>query len=189
MAVDQECGSGKQAGIHAHGFAVVYLDENETLPGLAVAYGLRFELLKKTFLKFQDFFDIHAGDERMSGGHGSIGEEDVLKLVVARGKDGCALVDLGGVEEIQYRKMLDGQNPVHALEAQAALAIEEVGDMSLFEASLLCQTEAGQVAFLNALPKSFAQIVLQNSEFHGREYSTERDSTMLSEGFSTDPLV
>src|ERR1700684_3123645 len=117
MAVDQECGSGKQAGIHAHGFAVVYFDEHEALPGLTVAFCFRFQLLKKTFLEFEDFFDVHAGDEGMSGGDWSVDEKDVLKLVVARGKDGCALVDLGGIEQIKYRKMLDGQNPVHALEA------------------------------------------------------------------------
>jgi hypothetical protein len=30
----------------------------------------------------------------------------------------------------------------------------------------LSQTEAGEIAFLDALPKSIAEIVLQNSEFH-----------------------
>jgi len=33
----------------------------------------------------------------------------------------------------------------------------------------LCQTEAGEIAFLNALPKSISEVVLQNSEFHRRE--------------------
>ena len=85
--------------------------------------------------------------------------------------------------------MLNGENAVHTFNAEAALTIEEVGDVSLLEAGLLCQTEAGQVAFLDALPKSFAQVVLQYSEFHGWEYSTERYSPMLSRGISTDPLV
>jgi hypothetical protein len=53
----------------------------------------------------------------------------------------------------------------------------------------LREPEAGEVAFLDALPKRFAQIILQDSEFHGSEYSTVRYSTMLSERISTDPLV
>src|SRR5271156_5703758 len=189
MAIDQESGSGHEAGVHAHAFAVVYLDEHKAFPLLAVPFGLGFQLFKKSFLKFQDFFDVHAGDEGTSGGYGSVGEQDVLEFIVAWRQDGSALVDFGGVEQIEHRKMLDGQDPVHALEAQAALAIQEVGDMSLFKAGLLRQPEPGQVAFLNALPKRFPQIVLQHSEFHGREYSTVRYSTMLSGGISTDPLV
>jgi hypothetical protein len=77
--------------------------------------------------------------------------------------------------------MLDGQDPVHALEAQAALAIQEVRDMGLLESRLLCQTEAGQIAFINALPKSFAEVVLQHSEFHSWEYSIGAYSNTLTE--------
>ena len=56
--------------------------------------------------------------------------------------------------------------PVHAFETEAALAVEEVGDMGLLEPRLLGQPEAGEIAFLDTLPKSIAEIVLQNSEFH-----------------------
>jgi hypothetical protein len=35
----------------------------------------------------------------------------------------------------------------------------------------LSQPEAGQIAFLNPLPKSIAEVVLQHSEFHSLEYS------------------
>lgn len=189
MAVDQECGSGQQPGVHAHAFAVVYLDEDEAFPLLAIPFGLGFQLLKKRFLKFKDFFDVHAGDKGVSGGHGSVDEEDVLEFIVAGRQDGSALVHLGGVEQIENGKMLDGQDPVHALEAQTTLTIQEIGDVSLFKAGLLCQPEAGEVAFINALPKCFPQVVLQHSEFHGRQYSTVRYSIMLSEGISTDPLV
>ncbi len=108
----------------------------------------------------------------MGGSDGSVGQEDVLELVVAGRQDGSAFVNLSRVEQIQYRKMLHGQHPVHALEAQAALTIQEIGDMGLLKASLLCQAEARQIAFLDALPESLAQIVLQHSEFHSREYST-----------------
>jgi sorbitol-specific phosphotransferase system component IIA len=68
--------------------------------------------------------------------------------------------------------VLDGEDPVHTLEAQAALAIQEVGDVSLLESGLLSQPEPGQIALVDALPKSFAEVVLQYSEFHSWEYST-----------------
>jgi hypothetical protein len=35
----------------------------------------------------------------------------------------------------------------------------------------LRETEAGEVAFVNALPKSIAEVILQHSEFHSWEYS------------------
>ena len=93
-----------------------------------------------------------------------------------------------GSSEIEHGKMLDGEDAVHALEAQAALAIEEVGDVSLLETRLLCQTEAGQVAFINALPKSIAQIVLQHSEFHEWEYSMGGYSNLLTKSDFHSPL-
>src|SRR6266478_2609527 len=67
MAVDQERGAGQQAGIHAHAFAGVHLDEHESLPLLAITLGFRFQLLQEAFLEFQDFLDVHAGDEWLGG--------------------------------------------------------------------------------------------------------------------------
>src|ERR1017187_5082927 len=79
--------------------------------------------------------------------------------------------------------MLNGQDPIHALKAEATLAIEEVGDVGLLETRLLCQAEAGEVAFLNALPKSIAEVVLQHSEFHRREYSIEDSNALINKRF------
>ena len=56
MAVDQERGSGHQAGIHAHGFPGIDLDEDEALPLVAVAFGLGFQLRRKVFLNFRISF-------------------------------------------------------------------------------------------------------------------------------------
>src|ERR1700683_2564283 len=172
MAVDEKCGSGQQARIHAHAFAGVHFDKNEALPLLAIAFGLGFQFFQKAFLEFKDFLDVHAGDEWLGGSDGSVGQQDVLDLVIAGRHDRSALVNFGWVKQIQHRKMLDSQDPVHALEAQAALAIQEVGDVSLLESGLLRQPEPGQIAFVDALPKSLAEVVLQYSEFHSWEYST-----------------
>lgn len=96
----------------------------------------------------------------MRGGDGGIGEEDVLELIVAGRKNGSTLVDLRGIEEIEHGEMLNGENPVHALNAEAALAIQEVGYVSLLESCLLSQPETGEIAFLDALPKCIPQIFL-----------------------------
>ena len=67
--------------------------------------------------------------------------------------------------------MLHGEYFVHAFEAEAALAVEEVGDVGLFESGLLGEEQATEFACLDALPKHFAEIILQDFELHGGEYS------------------
>src|ERR1700746_999739 len=119
----------------------------------------------------------------MGGSDGCVSQKYILELVVAGRQDRSALVDLSRIEQVQDRKMLHGQDPVHALEAKTALAIQEVRDMSLLESSLLCQTEAGQIAFINALPKSFAQVILQHSEFHSWEYSMGYSNSLINKRF------
>jgi hypothetical protein len=126
---------------------------------------------------------VHAGDQRLGGGDSSIGKQDILKFVIAGGKDGSALVDFRRIQEIEDLQMLDSQYAIHALKTEAALAIEEIGDVSLFETRLLRQTEAGEVAFINALPKSVAKIILQDSEFHSREYSTDYSNALIEKRF------
>jgi hypothetical protein len=183
MAVDEQCGAGQEAGVHAHAFAGVGFDGHESLPTGAVAFDFRLELPQKALFEFQDLLHMHADQEGMGGGDATIGDEDVLKLIIAGRQDGSALVDLGGVEEIEDGKMLDGQDTIHAFEAEAALAVEEVGDVSLLEAGLLRQAEPGEIAFFNPFPKSIAKIFLQNTEFHGREYSTRYSRALIGASF------
>src|ERR1700733_14755623 len=107
----------------------------------------------------------------MGGRDGCVRQKDVLEFVVAGRQDRGTLVDLGGVEQIEHREMLDGEDAIHTFKTQAPLAIQKVRDVGLFETGLLRQTEAGQIAFLDALPEGIAEVVLQDSEFHSREYS------------------
>ena len=166
VTVDEKSSPGQKARVHAHALAGVHFDNHEAFPMLAIAFGFGFQPFQETFLEFQDFLDVHAGDEGLGGGDGAVGQEDVLEFVVAGRQYGSAFVDLGRIEKIEHGKMLDSEDAVHALDAEAALAIEEVGDVSLLESGLLCQTEPRQIAFLDALPNSFAEIVLEDSEFH-----------------------
>src|SRR5580700_1708532 len=177
MAVDEERGPWQQTGVHTHPLAGIGLNEDEALPPVAITLGFGLQLLQKSLLEFQDFLNVHAGDKGLGGGDVAVGEENVLELVIARGQDGSAFVDFGGVEQIEHRKMLDGEDAVHAFEAEAAFAIQEVGDMSLLESSLFSEAEAGQIAFFDAFPESFAQVFLQHSEFHIWEYSTRGIAT------------
>jgi hypothetical protein len=49
-----------------------------------------------------------------------------------------------------------------AFKAQAALSIEEIGEVGLLECCLLGQPEAGEFACIDALPKDLAKTILQD---------------------------
>src|ERR1700722_9208580 len=151
MAIDEKGSAGQKARVHAHAFAAVDSDEHEALPLFAFALDFRFKFLEKAFFEFQDFSYIHARNEGMSGCDGSVGEENVLEIVVAGRNDGGALVDLSGIEQIQNGEMLNRQDSIHAFETKATLAVQEIGDVSLFESGLLSQTAAGQISFIDAI--------------------------------------
>ena len=168
MSVEQERGSGHEAGIHACSVFGIHLDEDEALPGGAVAFHFGLQLAQEGFFEFQDFFNVHAGDEGLGGGGRGGGEDDVFEFVAAGGQDGGAFADFGGVEQVEHGKALNGENFIHAFDAETALLVEEVGDMSLLESGLLGQVQAGQFAGFDALPKDFAKIILQDFELHGR---------------------
>ncbi len=105
---------------------------------------------------------------RGGGGRGrAIDQGHVFELIVAGRKDAGALVDLLGIEQVEDGKVLYIQHLVHALDAEAALAVEEVGNVGLLETGLAGQAEAGQLAGIDALPERLAQSFLQSFEFHG----------------------
>src|SRR2546426_3045104 len=172
MAVDENGGTGEQAGVHAHTLAAIHLDEHKALPVVAVTFHFGTQLAQETLLELQDFLHPHARDEGFGGGDSAVDQEYVLELVPAGWQDTGALVDLAGIEQIQNGEALHVQHLVHAFNAEAALAVQKVGDVRLFEAGLLGQAEAGQVPLFDARAESFAQVVLQHFEFHAGEYST-----------------
>ena len=104
-----------------------------------------------------------------------IGDRYIVEFIVARREDRSALVDFGGIDEIEHRKMLHVENFVHALQAESALAIQKVRDVGLLEAGLFRETKAGEFSSVNALPKSLAEIFLKHAEFHRR--SITRDNS------------
>ena len=110
-----------------------------------------------------------------SGGCG-VSEENVFEFVAAGGQDRGALADFGGIEQVEYGKMLHGKDFVHAFEAESALAVKEIGDVGLLESSLLCEVKTGQFARFDAIPEDLAKIILQDFELHCRSiapaYST-----------------
>jgi hypothetical protein len=180
MAVDQQGGSGHEPRIHGQGFrgiepgveSSVEFDQYEALPAGAVAFGIGFQLLQEAFFELENFLDVHAANERVGSGDGGIGEQNVFEFVSGRRQDGGALVDFGGIEQVEHGEMLGGENFVHGFEAEAALAVEEIGDVGLLESGLLGEMQAAEFACFDALPEQLAEIILQGFEFHGGEYST-----------------
>src|SRR5690349_6040965 len=121
MAVDQERGSQCQPGMHRQGFMSVELDQYEALPAGAVCVAFRLNAVEERLLELEDVFHVHADDERLSRGDRGIGEDDVFEVVGAGRKDRCAFVDLGGIEEIEDRKVLNLEDLVHAFKAETTL--------------------------------------------------------------------
>ena len=172
MTVDQKRGSGHESGIHAIGFFGIYLDEHKAMPVRAVPFGIGPQFAQEDFFEFQDFFHVHAGNEGLSSSVGGVGEQDIFEFVAAGRKDRGAFVDFRGIEQVEDGEVLDLEDFVHALNAEAAFLVEEVGDMGLFESSLLRQSKAGEFACFDPIPEDLTKIILQDFELHRREYST-----------------
>jgi len=166
MAVEEQQGAGHKSGMHGLGFLGVELDEDKALPGGTVAPGFGTEAAQEALLELIDLLDVHAGDERLCG-KGGVGEDDVVEFVSAGRNDGGAFVDFGGIEQVEDGEVLDLEDFVHAFEAESALAVEEIGDVSLFKSGLLSKFESGQFAGFDALPENVTEILLQHFELHG----------------------
>jgi len=143
MAVDQEGCPGCEPWIHGHRFLCIDLDQHETLPAGAIAIGFGLQLVQEGFFELENFFDVHAGDERLGGSSGSVGEQDIFKFVGAGGEDGSTLAHFRRIEQIEDRKMLYGKHLVHAFEAQTTLAVQKIGDVRLLEFGLLGEAQPG----------------------------------------------
>src|ERR1700690_2025379 len=185
MPVDQHRRPRLQARVHAHGLAAS-LDRHEALPVAALAMHLRSQLTQKAAFEFMDLAHVHAHDERLRRGNGAVHYKNIVEFVVAwRGNTG-PLVDLSGVEQVEDGKTLHVKHPVHALEAEAAFAVQEVGDVPLPEAGLLGQLHASQLAVLNSLPDGLAEVFLQALDLHGSMYSRmiykSKDNLLSVEG-------
>jgi len=108
VTIDEDVSAGKETGIHAHALAAIHFDYDEALPVFAVAHDFGLQFFQKNLLEFDNFFDVHAGNERAGGGNRCVSQENVLKFIVAGRQDGSALVDFGGIEQVEDGKMLNG---------------------------------------------------------------------------------
>ena len=168
MTVDQERSSGREAGRHGLGVAWVKLDEDESLPRGSVGFTVGSKFVEEGLLELEDVFHVHAGDKGLSGGGGGIREDDVFEVVGTGRKDGGAFVDFGGIEEVENGEVLDLEDFVHAFEAESTLAVEEVGDVGLFESGLLSEADPGKFTCFDTLPEDFTEILLQDLKPHWR---------------------
>ena len=166
MAVYQKRRSGGKARGHGLGIGGIEFDQDKALPSRVVALGVGPELVEKRLLELEEFLDVHAGDQGLGGSDGGIDHGYVFEVVGAGGQDGGAFINLGGIEEVEHGEVLDLKNLVHAFEAESALAVEEVGDVSLFEPGLLSQPEPGKFTCIDTVPEDIAKILLQGLELH-----------------------
>jgi len=126
MAVDQKKSARNQTRVHRQGFARVEPDQNEALPMGVLGMAFRLNAVEEGFLELEDFFHVHAGNKGLAGRNGGVGEDNILELAGAGRKDRSAFVDLGGIEKVEDRKVLNLKDLVHSLKAKASFPVEEV---------------------------------------------------------------
>jgi len=143
MSVDQQGDAGLEARGHAGGVLGVGLDQDEAVPGGAVSLDVGLELAKEGLLELECVEDEIGIDQRARDG-GQADEQDIFEFVGAGRQDGGALVDLGWIEQVEHGEVLDGENLVHAFNAEAAFAVEEIGDMGLLESGQLGKSKASK---------------------------------------------
>src|SRR5215469_6332138 len=110
---------------HTDGLARIEPDEDEALPGGAIADSFRFQVAEEGLFELQDVEDAIGGDPGLSGREG-VGEQDIFVLVGTGRKDGSAPVDIGGIEQVEDTKVLDGKNLVHTFQAESTLAVQKI---------------------------------------------------------------
>ena len=150
MAVEEQGGPGRKTGRHAGRVVGIELDEDKASPVGPIAFGFGLELTEKGLLKFQELEYAIGRDQRVDSG-GRFGKQNVFELIGTGWDDGGAFVDLCGIEQVEDGEMLNRKDFVHTFEAQAALAIEEIGDVGLFETGLLGKAKSGKLAVLDPL--------------------------------------
>src|SRR5712672_2497123 len=119
---------------------------------MTVALDVLAEASEKGTFELEDFLDVHVHDKWFVGNDFGISDDNTFEFVGAGCDDGGALVDLRGIEKVENRDVLDGEDLVHAFEAESALAIQEVGDVGLAESGLVREAEAREIALIDTLP-------------------------------------
>jgi hypothetical protein len=166
VPVEQQRGAWHSAGIHAHSFLRIRLDDYKAFPTAAVPFHFPFQALQEALLELQHLPDVHTHDPRFGGSDVQVSDGNIVKLVFAGRKNRGALVDFHRIDEIEHRKMLYIQNFVHSFQTEAALMVQKVGYVGLFETGLVRQTQASEIPCVNALPQNVPEIFLQHTEFH-----------------------
>jgi hypothetical protein len=166
VTVQKHSGSRQKARVHAHALVGVDPNHNKAFPGFPVTLGLGPKAAQEGAAEFQQFFNAHAHDERLSSGDFGIHQKDVIELAVSGRGNTSPLVDFFRTEKIEDGEALHLQDPVHALQTETAFAVEEVGDVGLFEAGFFRQTKTGQLAVVDTLPQALTEVLLQALELH-----------------------
>jgi hypothetical protein len=103
-----------------------------------------------------------------------IDQHHVLKLALAARQDAGALVHVRRIEQVEHRHLLRGQHAVHGVEAEPALAVQKIRNVTLLDADLLGQLQTRQRTVFDPLDQRPAQILLQGVEFHNVEIYSKK---------------
>src|SRR5260370_33417655 len=139
MTVNEYSRARQSTWIHAHTVTRVHLYQNKASPMGSVTVQVRTQLLEVRFLDLQDVFDVLAEDLRLTSGNVCFDQQHAFELVIAWWHNRSSLVDVSRVNQVEHRKPLRHQHAVHRVEAEAALAVQEVRDVRLLYTDQVCQ--------------------------------------------------
>jgi hypothetical protein len=167
MAVDQQGCTRSKKGRHGGRVLRIGPDEGEAGPEGSVAFGFGLELAQETFPELENVDDLHGSDDGPGGSAGGSVSRTLSNSSSLGDRMEAHL--LTSAESSKSRmEMLEGENFVHAFDAETRLAIEGVGNVGLFKSSLPGETDSGKFCCLDAFPQDFAKIIFQILNFIGR---------------------
>ena len=126
VAVEQQDRAGHGAGIHAHSFLCIHLDDHKASPVIAAAFHPWLQALQETLPECQYLLDMHAHNHRFRGCALRVDDHHVVEFIVAWREDRGALVDFGGIDKIQHREMLHVQNFIHTFRLSPRLQLRKL---------------------------------------------------------------
>jgi hypothetical protein len=157
--------------IHCGGLLGVGADGEETLP-MGVFCGRAGAVVVEARGGDLDGFDDGGGGDA-GFVHCGGGRDDGDDLGGIAGVDWEGRLGSGQVywQELVDGEVLRGEDAVEAFEGKATLAIEEIGDMRLLEASLMGEAAAGESAAFDASKEFDAEEFMQILKIHGKGVS------------------
>lgn len=160
MAVDEDGGARKKTRLHTAANSRISTNQDKTVTRLAMADRIGAQPAQESASEFVNFLHLTTGDDWGRRGRFWFHQENILKICLGSGRYTGAAVDVVNFEKVHDGKPLDFEDTIHSGQAEAAPAVQEIGNMRLLEAGFLGQAQPGQIALVNMIQQVSAKLFL-----------------------------